>query len=480
MNHTRVAGLVALVIGAFTATSSPAAPKRPNVLFIMADDLRVELGCFGSQALTPNIDRLAKRGVRFDRAYCQQALCNPSRSSMLTGQRPDSTRIWCNSIHFRDLNPDVVTMPELFKSAGYTTRDVGKIFHNWHTEVHGDRRSWSAPEYMHYANHGNDKPQVLGPTPPDESTTKGCQRCDVADDAYFDGRVANEAVRVMGEIKNDPFFLAVGFWKPHSPMNAPKRYWDLYDRSELPKLDGRRPVGAPDIAFHQSTELKGTGPTQHDYTADEAAEVRHGYYANIAYLDTQLGKVLDALDEHKLTDSTVIVFCSDHGYQLGEHSLWGKTSCFELDARVPLIIALPDGKNGGARSEALVELLDLYPTLAALCGLSPSTQLQGSSLVKVLDDPTATVKRAAFSQHPRPAYYDRTEKGSPDAMGCSVRTSRVRYTEWRAWDNGEIVARELYDHVGDPNETRNAVDAPEMADALAEAKSLLEQTFPRR
>lgn len=462
------------------ANFARAAAERPNVLFIMSDDLRVEVGCYGSPALTPNVDRLAKRGVRFEHAYCQQSLCNPSRSSMLTGLRPDTIGLWCNSIHFRDLKPEVVTLPQAFKSAGYTTRNVGKIFHNWHTAEHGDHRSWSAPEYLYYENHGNDKPVVSGQTPENLATTKGCQRCDVADDAYFDGRVADEAVRVLKEIKDDPFFLAVGFWKPHSPMNAPKRYWDRYERDALPKLDGRRPAGTPDIAFHQSTELKGTAPNQPDFTPEQAAEVRHGYLANIAYMDTQLGKVLDALDAEGLTNSTIIVFCADHGYHLGEHGLWGKTSCFELDARVPMIVCLPDGKNAGARSDALVELLDLYPTLGALCEVSTPADLQGTSLVGVLRDPSATVKQAAFSQHPRPAYFDRTEKGVPEAMGYSVRTSKVRYTEWRDFATGEIVGRELYDHVLDPREMVNAVDAPQLAEAQDEARSLLEKQMPRR
>lgn len=477
---------IALVIGAILPASSRAAgvegDRKLNVLFIMADDLRVELGCYGSQALTPNLDRLAARGMRFDRAYCQQALCNPSRSSMLCGRRPDALGLWINGTHFRELNPQVVTLPEFFQQHGYVTRDVGKIFHNWHTKAHGDRQSWSAPEFMHYANHGDDKPQIDGTPPANQATAPKCERLDVPDAAYFDGRVADEAVRVLNELgpnKEQPFFLAVGFWKPHAPFNAPAKYWDLYDRAKLPTLDPRRPAGAPDVAFHDGREIRGIPPNQVTFTSDQAAEIRHGYYAGTSFMDAQVGKVLAALDAQGLRDSTLIVFCADHGYHLGEHDLWCKTSCFELDARVPLIIAPPKFERGGTASTSLVELLDMYPTLIDLCGL-PTTvgELDGRSLRALIDDPTKQVKEAAFTQHPRPSYPDRTERGVPEAMGYSVRTARVRYTEWRRWETGEVVAAELYEHTTDPTEMKNALSAPSNAEALEEAKKLLHAQFP--
>ncbi|MDQ3623093.1 MAG: sulfatase, partial [Verrucomicrobiota bacterium] len=338
-------------------TAAPA-PKL-NVLFIMADDLRPELASYGSPAITPNLDRLARRAVQFDRAYCQQAVCNPSRSSMLTGLRPDTLRLWTNGTHFRELNPDVTTLPLWFKEHGYTTRCAGKIFHNWHTAERGDRRSWSAPEFLHYANHGDDLPQVKGTVPPNESTAPKCERRDVPDEAYYDGRVAAEAVRVLAEAKDQPLFLAVGFWKPHSPFNAPKRDWDLYDRAKLPPLDPARPAGAPEIAFHDGRELRGAPPNQITFTPEQAAELRHGYFANISYMDRQLGKVLDALEQRGLAERTVIVFAGDHGYHLGEHGLWAKTSNFELDARVPLLIAAPGSEGAGRKTHSFAELLDL-------------------------------------------------------------------------------------------------------------------------
>ena len=468
-----------LLAGCLSATLLAAQEPRPNVLFIMADDFRPELGASGSAALTPNLDRLAKAGIQFERAYCQQALCNPSRSSMLTGRRPDTLRLWHNGTHFREITPDVTTLPLWFKEHGYTTRCVGKIFHNWHTKEKGDRRSWSADEFLHYANHGDDKPQVKGELPPDHATAPKCECRDVPDEAYFDGRVAAEAVRVLAEVKSGPFFLAVGFWKPHAPFNAPKKYWDLYERTKLPPLDRRRPSGGPEIAFHDGRELRGLPPNQITFAAEQAAEIRHGYFANIAFLDAQVGKVLDALDRLDLSRRTIVVFAGDHGYHVGEHDLWAKTSNFELDARVPLLISVPGNKNAGRRTESLVELLDLFPTLVELCRLPVPPGLEGTSLVPVLADPAKTVNSAAFTQHPRPAYFDREPAGVPMAMGYSVRTPRVRYTEWRQWQTGETIARELYDHAGDGAEMHNAIDAPPLAEFQREAEKLLRQRFPK-
>ena len=486
------------------ASAAFAAEPKLNVLFIMADDYRPEVSSYGSRALTPNLDRLARRSVQFDRAYCQQAVCNPSRSSMLTGLRPDTIRIWNNSTHFRELNPDVTTLPLHFKQHGYTTRDVGKIFHNWHTQEKGDARSWSAPEYLHYATHGEDAPQVKGVVarnhasggPRKYQSVFMCEARDVPDEAYYDGRVAAEAVRVLAEVKDKPFFLAVGFWKPHAPFNAPKKYWDLYDRAKLPPLDPRRPAGAPAIAFHDSREILGVPPQNVQPTPEQVQEMRHGYFANISYMDAQVGKVLDALERSGVADRTVVVFVGDHGYHIGEHEQWGKTSNFELDARVPLMIAPPRSPRAGQRTRALVELIDLFPTLVELCGLpavqpvvtsaagparsAGTTGLEGLSLIPLLRDPAATVKPAAFTQHPRPSYYDREPDKRPQAMGCSVRTARVRYTEWRDWTTGEVIGRELYSDDDEPAETKSRVDDPALTAAQREAEALLRARFPRQ
>ena len=463
-----------VVVGLMATRSGLAA--RPNVLFIAADDLRCDLGCYGHPlAKTPNIDRLADRGVTFDAAYCQQAVCNPSRASLLTGRRLDRLQIWDLPTHFRMAHPDVVTLPQQFKQAGWFTRDIGKIFHNWRQEIEGDPDSWSVPAEDHYATHGSDKPQVEGTVPANLAEGRNCRLLDVPDDAYFDGRIATKAVAALEDYAqtDQPFFLAVGFWKPHSPFNAPKRYWDLYHPASLPPpTPADWPRNAPRIAWHNGRELVGRGGKP--LTPIDVAQMRHGYLAAISYLDAQVGRLLDAVDRLGLAEETVVVFWSDHGYHLGEQTLWAKTSNFELDARVPLIIAAPGRQKVNARVASPVELLDIYPTLIELAGLEAPRGLEGVSLVPLLSDPTAAVKQAALTQHPRPAYFE----GAPDAMGYSVRSATHRYTEWRDWKTGETVARELYDHLEDPDETVNiAVDAGQAA-VLRRHAMLLEEFRP--
>jgi len=478
---------LAVILIATAHFAHPAhAAEKPNVLFLVGDDLRADLGCYGSFAKTPNLDALAARGMRFDRAYCQQAVCNPSRSSFLTGKRPDTLHLWVNGTHFRTHNPEVTTLPQWFLQHGYETRGIGKIFHNWHTKEKGDRRSWSADEFLHYATHGDDKPEVKGDLPPNLALDIGrdygnvplCERRDVPDEAYYDGRVAAEAVKVLGQVKDKPFFLAVGFWKPHAPFNAPAKYWDLYDAKRIPPVDPARPKDAPEVAFHDSREILGVPPQQITLNPAQIAEMRHGYLANVSYMDAQIGKVLKALDDHRLTERTIIVFLSDHGYHLGEHTLWAKTSCFEYDARVPLIVSTPAMKTRGKGTPALVELVDLFPTLTELAGLKLPTGLEGVSLVPVLNDPTAKVKHAAFTEHPRPAYADRTPTGVPDAMGYSVRTASGRYTEWRDWSTARLIGAEYYDHASDPTELTNRVQDARVAEPLKEARAVLHQQFP--
>lgn len=475
-----------LFVSSFLTLVSSLAAQPMNVLFIAADDLRNDLGCYGhAMVKTPNLDRLAKRGLVFNKAYCQQAVCNPSRASIMTGRRLDSLRIWNLATHFREKAPDAVTLPQHFMKNGYFTQNVGKIFHNWLHEIPGDPASWSVPAVMHFANHGTDKPQVEGTLPPNLAKDIKCECIDVPDEAYFDGRVAKLAVEALEQRKakaaTEPFFLAVGFWKPHSPFNAPKKYWDLYQRDNvaMPK-NPDWPQNAPRIAWHDSRELLGTKKGGKTRKVNEAAlrEMRHGYLANISYMDAQIGKVLDALERLELVENTAIVFWSDHGYHLGEQTLFAKTSNFELDARVPLIIATPQMKTAGQKTEALVELMDLYPTLSELCGLPKPMGPQGVSLMPVLADSTATVREAALTQHPRPAYYDREPDKTPTHMGYTIRSATHRYTEWRDWKTGETTARELYDHRSDPDETRNVAGETEQKDVVQKHAALLEGMGP--
>ncbi len=461
-------GLLATVLA--HSPSAHAETHQPNVLFIAVDDLRVELGCFGSPLVkTSHIDGLALQGTRFTRAYCQQTVCNPSRASLLTGLRPDTLRVWDLPTHFRVNKPDVVTLPQLFKQNGYHSQAVGKIFHNWRQDDwKGDSISWSVPSVLHYNTHGNDTPQVEGELPPNLATTAERTECrDVPDDAYYDGRVANIAIETLRKLKEDdkPFFLGVGLWKPHLPFNAPKKYWDMYDRDEIelpPNL--APPEGVPEIALTQDL-IEG------NYTEAEILELHHGHLAAITYMDAQIGRVLDELDSLGLRENTVVVFWSDHGLHIGEHGLMRKTTLFELDAGVPMIIATPK-HPGGQVADGLVELLDLYPTLTDLCGLEPPSGLAGVSLVPMLEDPAAKVKTGALTQTARPNYPRGTD---PEVMGYSIRTEDFRYMEWRDFKTGEIQARELYDHRSDAAETTNRAEDPAMGDKVKAHESELDE-----
>ena len=463
-----VTAILLVPLAALNADDGPS----PNVLFIAVDDLRVELGCYGHQHVkSPSIDRLASEGTLFERAYCQQTVCNPSRASLLTGMRPDTLRVWDLPTHFRQNKPDAVTLPQLFRENGYHAQCVGKIFHNWRQDDwKGDPQSWSVPSVLHYNSHGNDKPKVDGELPPNLASGRGGIECrDVPDDAYFDGRVAEAAMQTLDQISRNekPFFLAVGFWKPHTPFNAPKKYWDLYDRASIPVPANVTPPGdVPEIALTGSRYQGGAN-------SDLLREMHHGHLAAISYLDAQIGKVLAKLDECGLRENTIVVFWSDHGLHLGEHGLTRKTTAFELDARVPLIIAAPKHKQG-QRTAALVELLDLYPTLAELCGLDARHELEGVSLSPVLNNPGAKVKDVALTQTPRPNY----PRGKlPEVMGYSIRTERYRYTEWRDFQTGLLRARELYDHQNDPRETANVADRESLRKTLQEHAILLERTL---
>jgi iduronate 2-sulfatase len=466
-----------------TPVARGAEPERRmplNVLFIATDDLRPDLGCYGDAlARTPHIDRLAARGTVFDAAYCQQAVCNPSRASLLTGRRPDTLRIWDLPTHFRTRHPQIVTLPQHFRRHGYHAEDVGKIFHNWRQSIEGDPESWSVPAEMHYGNHGGDRPQVQGALPPDLAASPRCEMRDVPDEAYLDGRIATRAVAALRAAagSDTPFFLAVGFWKPHAPFNAPKRYWDLHDPKAIPEpRHPEWPRDAPRIAWHDSQEI--LREARGELTPQQARTIRHGYLAAVSYLDAQVGRVLDELERLGLAERTIVVLWSDHGYHLGEQSLWAKTSNFELDARVPLVIAAPSTGTAGRRVATPVELLDLYPTLVELAGLPVPEGLEGRSLVPLLLDPDAPFKPAALTQHPRPAYIDRAPGGVPTAMGYSVRSRTHRYTEWRDWKTGETTARELYDHRTDPDESVNLADHAAERDIVARHAALLEGFEP--
>lgn len=460
------------------AADAEVAASRPNVLFIAIDDLRPALGCYGDKtAVTPNIDRLASRGTVFRRAYCQQAVCCPSRLSLLTGRRPDTIRVWDLATHFRDALPDVVTLPQFFKNHGYHTRSIGKIYHGG-GKPSKDPPSWSVPP-----QHDSVRDPKVRYALPENRKGKGLKRsaaeaADVPDNAYIDGIVCDAALAALAalEAQGHPFFLAVGFRKPHLPFCAPQKYWDLYDRLEIPlPVTTKHPQDAPELAVRSWKELEGYTDVPEDgqLSPEKVRELRHGYYACVSYVDALVGRLLGELEQRAMTESTVVVLWGDHGYHLGEQGLWTKANNYELSTRVPLILSAPGQARLGAETDALVELVDVYPTLADVCRLGAPVGVEGTSLKPLLDAPTRSWKQAVFSQYPRARKSNR-HRGHGDVMGYAVRTQRYRYVEWREWETRRVVARELYDHGRDPNEMHNTAKRPEQADIVRRLAGVLE------
>lgn len=495
------AAALAVVTGAahrdVRADGAPAAgsnPARPNVLMIVVDDLRDDIGCFGNAvAKTPNIDRLSARGVVFDRAYCQQAVCSPSRTSLLTGQRPDVTRVWDLKTHFRAALPECVTLPQCFKQAGYHTAALNKVYHRGYE----DGRSWSEPHWYPSGKTVDTDPDdwskrsekkfgkgveeyAAGTVENENGKGPAFEVSAKSDDQLPDGFTVAEAVRRLATYKRagKPFFLAVGLLKPHLPFVAPKKYWDLHDPDAIPlPMIDRLPDGAPAFAGHPNGELHQYDgiPPGNPLPADVARTLRHGYYACVSYADAQVGRLLDALDREGLTDSTIVVLWGDHGWQLGDHGLWQKHTNFERAARAPLIIAAPGLGPAGRTCSSPVEFVDVYPTLADACGVQAPQGLAGTSLVPLLEDPAASVKPVAVSQYPRHAG-DGTDV---PVMGYSVRDDRWRLTVWREDGSSRVIATELYDERDDPAETRNLAAAPENASVVARLSAHLPPPGPR-
>ncbi len=447
--------------------SAQAADRPLNVLFIAVDDMNADLGCYGSPVVkSPNIDRLAARGVKFERAYCQFPLCSPSRSSLMTGLRPDTTRVFDLRYRFRQGLPDVVTMSQLFKNNGYYAARVGKIYHYGNPGDIGTSGLDDPPSWQEVVNPaGRDKTAL---EPEIERLSGGGLGSSISlladktgkDEDHTDGKVATEAIRLLEAHKDKPFFLGVGFYKPHCPYVAPQKYFDLYplDKITLPEVAPgfRDTVPRPALASTNPWPLLGVTPEQ-------ARRGKQAYYAAISFVDAQIGRVLDSLDRLGLKDNTVIVFWSDHGYHLGEHGLWMKQSCFEESARVPFIIAPPGSKVAGQSCPRIVEALDLYPTLADYAGLKAPANLEGVSLRPLLENPQAAWTRPAYTQVQRAGF-----------PGHSVRTERWRYTEW----DGGARGVELYDHDNDPQELKNLAGDPRFAAEQAQLKALIKAVHP--
>ncbi len=456
---------VAAVSTAGAAPAPPGAGGRLNVLFIATDDMNCELGVYGHPVVkTPHLDRLAARGTRFDRAYCQFPLCSPSRTSLLTGLRPDTTQVYDLKKHFRSVLPDVVTLPQLFRKSGYVAARVGKIYHygvpgDIGTDGLDDRPSWDSV----FNPRGRDKDEegkLVNHTPKRGlGSSLSFLAADGTDEEQTDGLGATEAVRLIEAHKDRPFFIACGFYRPHCPYVAPKAWFERtpLDRVRVPEVSESWLQGIPKPATASTSPWPWFGVME-----PQAREALQAYWASIAFVDAQVGRLLDALDRNGLTDRTVVVFWGDNGYHTGEHGLWKKQSLFENSARIPLLLAAPGQKTKGRGCGRTVELVDLYPTLADLCGLEPPPGLAGRSLRSLLDDPQAAWDKPAFTQVWRGAF-----------PGHSVRTERWRCT---VWDDGKQGV-ELYDYDTDPGEQRNLADDPKHAATLASLRELIRKNW---
>jgi len=467
--------LAALLILAAPA----AAAEKMNVLLIVSDDLtNTALGCYGSPAKTPNIDKLASKGVRFDRAYCQFPLCNPSRASFLTGLRPNSTKVYENGTQFRKVVPDVQTLPQTFQKAGYYVARVGKLYHYGVPGQIGTNGLDDPPSWQHVVNpRGYDKDdedadRIFTLTPNGKGSgrfgaTLSWLASEGTDEQMTDGKIAAETVKLLAANKEKPFFLACGFFRPHTPYVAPKKYFDLYpvDAIALPKVpDGHRKAG-PAAAFASAR------PVQETMTDLQRRQAIQAYYAATSFMDAQVGVVVDALEKNGLADRTIVVFMSDHGYHLGEHGLWQKMSLFENSARVPLVIYDPRARGNGKASQRIVELVDLHATLADLCAL-PAPKLDGPSLKPLIDDPAAAWDRPAITQVSRGTPIITGKKIGKNAfwfLGATVRTPRYRYTEWDGGKKGI----QLFDYETDPGELKNLATDPAHAEVVAKLKAML-------
>ncbi len=535
-NLSKMKHYIIFLVGVFLCFGCQPTPeitdkKKPNILFIAIDDLRPELGCYGSPiAKSPNLDALANDGILFNRAYCQQAICSPSRASLMTGTRPETIGIIENYTYFRDLNPDIITLPQHFRANGYETVYHGKIYHgkftdeelSWSRKPATDKVAVPKPKLVGgYASAENQKifrdnqeairkkygsveHYALGRGP-------AYERADVPDHTYPDGYNVDLAIATMKDMlaQNDkPFFLGLGFVMPHLDWRAPAKYWDMYDRDAIPMAEYQSaPEDGAAMGLHASFELRVRAgiPKSGPIEGELARTLKHGYLACVSYIDAQIGRMITALDDAGIKDNTIIVVWGDHGWHLGDMGVWGKATNYEIGTRVPLMIWTPDllKKNRGQKTDALVELIDMYPTLCDLAGIEKPAHLEGYSFEPLLHNPSLNWKTAAFSQYPNPALREwaanpltsgmRETYFGPlieevesriieqqqkkwdrrlfenDLMGYSMRTKQHRLIAWKNYKqpSDPPLYLELYDHSTDPAETKNIAAAnPELLSEL--------------
>ena len=468
-----VAIVTLLLLHAFAggaAAQEAASGQPPNVLLIIVDDLRPQLGAYGFDIMqTPNIDRLAEEGLLFRRAYAQWPVCGPSRASLLSGLRPDTIGIYNNGRRLDSSDAEIVSLPAYFRRNGYRTHSIGKVYHG----RNDDLGAWSeppwdaAPNDDNWQGYGSPETHELRLRLWEEALAEdpdalfhqfnagAVERADLPDSDYRDGKIAARAVEVLRENAGQPFFAAVGFVKPHLPFAAPSRFWDLYDRADLqPTADSARPEGTTEIPYIYSELESYRGIASDDeLTEEQVLELIHGYFAAVSFVDAQVGKLLGELDRLDIRDNTIVALVGDHGFHLGEQGIWAKHSLFELSSHTPLVVSVPGQETAGGATGALVELIDIYPSLVELAGLDPSPRLDGESFVPLIDDPDTPFKDAALSQ------YRHFMEPYREIMGYSIRTDRHRFSLWLdTAREGAVFARELYELGVEGGESINLAD----------------------
>jgi len=509
--------------------------QNPNVLFIAIDDLKATLGAYGDPVIqTPNMDRIGQSGTVFLNNHCQMAVCGPSRASFLTGKRPDFVKIWDLRTKIRDIRPEIITLPQYFKDNGYKTVGIGKVFDARSVDKGHDQRSWSVPYLEVDKKYYNKKqPPALGHYQDPETRKKAekyleeakekaegsrnsyarkrirpsNESVDVPDNGYFDGAMTEKAMEQLESLaeESQPFFFAVGFKRPHLPFVAPLKYWELYDRDSIPlEPYQRRAEGSPEIAYHDSHELKMyTDIPPHSKYTDETRrteldfekqkELVHAYYATVSYIDALVGKLMKTLDRTGLSENTIVVLQTDHGFHLGDHDLWGKDSNFENSTLSPLIISAPGMESGKTR--APTEFVDIFPTLSQLAGLPIPEDLDGESLVPLMEKTRDQIKPYAVSQFPHkdPSiefHHENTFLGTDlrsrkGSMGYSIRTERYRLTYWmrqgfrsgQSFEPDQVLFKEFYDYQKDPLETKNWLKDPAYEKAISRMETLMREYF---
>jgi len=475
-----LASLSLTTIQTVTAVTKELNKARPNILFIAVDDLKPLIRAYGDHiAITPGMDRLAREGMTFQNCYVQQAVCGPTRASILTGMRPDKTKVWDLDTDFRQVNPNAVSIPEYFIRNGYESAGVGKIYHESSIGKGHDAPSWSIPWVpVNVPNY------VLAKG--DEFPATEC--ADVHDNTYKDGRIAEEGIKLMQQLKDKgkPFMLSIGFAKPHLPFVAPKKYWDLYRRDQFKIAPfQKKALNSPDIGYHEAGEIKHYTdiPQFENYSDNELnhlsetkqLELIHGYYAATSYMDAQLQKVLNELDRLGLSENTIVVFWGDHGWHLGDHGLWCKHSNFEQATHACFLMRV-NGKSKNSKPTTQCEFVDIFPTLCELANIPVPSYLDGVSLVPSMKKSKAELREYAFSQYPR-----------GKNMGYSIRTKRFRYTAWicdsysaeKPFNEAKIIASEMYDYGKDPLETKSVVGDKQYVKEEAHMKQLFTEAMER-